>query len=330
MNRLFRTEVALENFPFSIDYQDKILMMGSCFTDSIGSKLQRLKFSLLLNPFGVLYNPSSISKILHAFLQKKQIDESSLFEYKNSWHSFDFHGSFSGEDKSSVLTNMNNSLKQGAGFLQNTNILFITFGTAWVYEISDSSEVVANCHKLPAKFFKRKRLSIQKIVADWSELLKAVKTINPAIRIAFTISPVRHLKDGLHENQLSKATLLLAVEELTTKNDNCYYFPSYELMMDDLRDYRFYKDDMTHVSDLGVNYIFEHFQNAFFTEKTKQTAKDIDDLQKAVEHRIPKSTAETKDFSAIMLKKIKMLEKEYQHINFMLEKVYFENLYSSS
>ena len=223
------TRILLPKARFSFSYEDRVVMMGSCFAENIGRKLEENKFSVDINPFGTLYNPAS----------------GDLFQHEGIYHSFTHHSRFSAPSEEECLGHINSRLSESSDFLRKATRLVITLGTAFVYRLKSDGRIVSNCHKLPEKMFDRQRLSTQEIVEDWKPLLLALWEQNPALKILFTVSPIRHWKDGAHENQLSKATLLLATDALQKDYpDRIAYFPAYEILMDELRDYRFYADDI--------------------------------------------------------------------------------------
>lgn len=246
-----QTIVDIPASPWKIGYEDHILMLGSCFSDEIGAQMQQRYLHVTCNPFGTLYNPISIANAIH-------MNEVPLLIHQDGlWHSMAHHGSFSRPDKKEAEQAIRASIETMQQALQKASVVIVTFGTAWVYEMN--GKVVGNCHKLPESCFTRRRLSVEEIVAAWKPILAQY----PDKHWLFTVSPIRHIKDGLHENQISKATLLQAVEQLGD------YFPSYEIMLDELRDYRFYADDLVHPSSLAVNYIWERFVDTFCTNQTK-------------------------------------------------------------
>lgn len=242
-----------------IGYEDSILMIGSCFADSIGEQMVQRYLRVTCNPFGTLYNPLSIAQAL------TMTDMPELIEHNGLWHSMAHHGSFSRADKDEAAQAVRASIETMQKALREATVVIVTFGTAWVYEWK-GERVVGNCHKLPESNFTRRRLTAEEIVAAWKPLLKRYSDKH----WVFTVSPIRHIKDGLHENQLSKATLLQAVEKLTGEAGlTADYFASFEIMLDELRDYRFYADDLVHPSSLAVNYIWERFVDTFCTPQTK-------------------------------------------------------------
>ena len=242
-----------------IGYEDSILMIGSCFADSIGEQMVQRNLRVTCNPFGTLYNPLSIAQAL------TMTDMPELIEHNGLWHSMAHHGSFSRADRNEAEQVIRASIETMQKALREATVVIVTFGTSWVYEWK-GERVVGNCHKLPESNFTRRRLTAEEIVAAWKPLLKRYSDKH----WVFTVSPIRHIKDGLHENQLSKATLLQAVEKLTGEAGlTADYFASFEIMLDELRDYRFYADDLVHPSSLAVNYIWERFVDTFCTPQTK-------------------------------------------------------------
>ncbi|MCT4636959.1 MAG: GSCFA domain-containing protein [Bacteroidales bacterium] len=281
----FRTTIDIEDSKFNIEYKSNILFIGSCFSNNIGGKVESARFNTLLNPFGVLYNPVSVKNSLEILMNRDMFNESDVHNYNGLYYSYYHHSSFSGTNKDEVISNINSSIEAGHEFLKNADVLFITFGTARVYELWATGNVVSNCHKQPAKLFNNRLLSVDSIVNDYVGFINNLKRFNPKINIVFTVSPVRHWKDGAVGNQISKSTLILAVNKLVEEFDNVSYFPSYEIVMDDLRDYRFYADDMLHPAEFAVNYIWELFSDRYFSQKTKRDILSVHKLVKASEHR---------------------------------------------
>jgi hypothetical protein len=321
----FRTEIFPEKSNFSIGYHQKTVFIGSCFTENIGNKFIENKFPVLVNPFGVLYNPLSVQKAIGLIIKQKKFKDEDLQFANDKWFSFEHHGSFSGTDKELVLKNINKQIDESHRFLKNTDALFVTFGTSWYYQLKTNQKVVANCHKLPANRFSCKLLSVEEIVAAWTELIGQLKKFNPEIKLIFTISPIRHWKDGAVNNQLSKSILNVAIHRLIEKFEQTSYFPAYELVMDDLRDYRFYADDFLHPNTQAINYIWDKFSAAFIEDKNLQIAKKINRITKAVSHRPLHPKTETyRKFLQANIEKIKQLGKDYPFIDFSKEKEYFE------
>jgi len=281
----FRTKIAPVPAPFSLSHADRLLVMGSCFSETMGQRLRESGFRIVQNPFGVVYNPASIAQALRRLMQEEPFQATDLVALDGLYHSFHHHGSFSNSNPKEALNHMNAAYWQAVDALKESTHLILTLGTSWVYSLNESGQVVANCHKFPAGQFNRHRLSITDIVDDYSSLFDRLLEMNSRLRIVLTVSPIRHQKDGFHANSLSKSILLLATDRLAERYSNVYYYPSYELMMDDLRDYRFYADDMLHPSALASSYIWDHFSETYFSKQTKEIAKQVQQVRKAMEHR---------------------------------------------
>ena len=282
----FKTTIKIEKPSFQFSHAESILLMGSCFAENIGQELNKRFFSVDINPFGTLYNPSSIAKSLWILIEEKLFDERELFEHEGLFHSFMHHSRFSSVSAKESLSAINSRLTVSSQQIKTTERLILTFGTAWVYRLGSTKEVVANCHKLPEKIFTRSRLSVDEITDEWRDLLISLWKINPKLKVLFTVSPIRHWKDGANGNQLSKATLLLAIDKLCKSfPEQTEYFPSYEIMIDELRDYRFYASDMLHPSHVAIEYIWERFSESFIRKETINILKDLSEVQKAVDHR---------------------------------------------
>lgn len=279
----FRTVMPINKSHLDISYLDKILFLGSCFSENINEKLVERKFDSRSNPFGITYNPISIFNIIDFVLEEKNYTKEDLFLQNEIWNCYDFHSDMSGLEVENVLRNINEKIIETKTFLKETNVLFITFGTAWVYE--NNNKIVANCHKVPSSQFEKRLLTFEEIETKAKSTFAKLKQFNENIKIVFTLSPVRHLKDGFVENNLSKSILLVAINNLQKEKNICY-FPAYELVIDDLRDYRFYKEDLVHPNYLAINYIFEQFKSVFFTEKTLTLLVKVEKLLKAFQHRI--------------------------------------------
>jgi hypothetical protein len=281
-----RTEVALPEYPFKLDHRSSILLTGSCFTENIGRQLERYRFPVCINPFGVTYNPLSVKKGLEVLMHKQAYVEQDLNQHNDLWFSFDHYTGFSSPSPGETLKKINDALNSAKSVLRHSGFLLITWGTSWVYSYKQTGQVVCNCHKIPAKEFTRTPLSPGEIVAAYESLLPGLLEFNPDLKIIYTISPVRHWKDGAHGNQLSKAALLLAGDMLEKKfPDQWYYFPSYEIVMDELRDYRFYAADMLHTSDQTTAYLWERFQQALISESSREINGNLEPILKMLEHR---------------------------------------------
>ncbi|MDO4949741.1 MAG: GSCFA domain-containing protein [Bacteroidales bacterium] len=306
----FRTRVESPCKVISLGYDDNMLLMGSCFAENFGSFLAKSKFTCCTNPFGVLYNPLSVAEALQQLYDGKQYGIDDLFLDDNGiWHSWMHHSSFSSAHAEDTLR----LIRQHAGEadIYQRNVLIITFGTAWVYE--RDGRIVGNCHKMPESTFTRRMLSTDEIVARW-EALPCLQQGDT--RVVFTVSPIRHQRDGFHANQLSKATLLLAVEELVRRHSHCTYFPSYEILMDELRDYRFYADDMLHPSSLAVQYVLERFQDTCLDTRARQILAQWESIQKLLAHRpLNPQALSWKHFLGQTIQKLHHFHEEYPFIH---------------
>ena len=301
----FSTHIVIPKCKFSFEYGEQIILLGSCFAENIGNKLQENKFDVDINPFGTLYNPASIASALRMLLRPEQFTKDDLFLHEGTYHSFTHHSRFSSISETECLENMNQRLLKSAEYLRKAKCLVITFGTAYVYKLKSNGQIVSNCHKLPDKMFLREMLSVQSIIDDWNCLLLSLWEQNPELKILFTVSPIRHWKDGAHGNQLSKASLLLAIDQIQTNfPTQTTYFPAYEIMMDELRDYRFYADDMLHPSSLAVEYIWQRFVENCLSSKSLTIFKEWNDIKKALNHKPfqPESEAYKQFMSQTLLK----------------------------
>lgn len=323
---IFRTIVDIPGSKVKIDYKTPVLFMGSCFTENIGNKLVNLKFNASVNPFGVLYNPLSIKSSLEILMDKRLFTETDLFHYDDLWHSFYHHSKFSDTDVSECLQNINNQISLSSDLLSNAKFLFITLGTAWVFEKTDTGQIVSNCHKLPSKFFNRFLLGKDEIITVYTELITRIHDLYPNLQIVFTVSPIRHWKDGAVNNQISKSTLLLSIAELNNKFDFVSYFPAYEIVMDELRDYRFYAQDMLHINTVTTDYIWNRFADTYFESATKEIISDIDKIIKAKNHKPFKRNTKTyTQFLEANISKIRNLQNKYSYLILDEELAYFES-----
>ena len=319
----FFTEIEISEFPFKMDYSKSMMLFGSCFSENIGQKLIDLKFKVDMNPFGILYNPESIANSLKLLLKNQTFTESDLFFDQGLWNSFYHHSRFSDVNREMALEKINSRIKLSAEFLKTSDFLMITFGTAWVYELISTGQIVSNCHKIPAKQFNRFRLGVNEISEAYHHLLEELWKFNPNLKIIFTVSPIRHWKDGAIENQVSKSTLILSIERLITgiENRNCSYFPSYEIMMDELRDYRFYAEDMIHLSPVATDYIFDRFSKFLISKESMNLVDNVMKIRKAVMHRpVNSSSVEYKKNLLLNMDKINKLTLCFPYLNFEQEK----------
>ena len=306
----FRTETEFAA-KGEISYRDNLMFIGSCFSENIGTYFERHLFRTdLNNPFGILFNPASIAKAVRRLLSETPYSDNDLFLHNGVLNSYDHHSDFSDTEKEKCLAKMNDKLKESSQFLKNATILFITFGTAWIYRQKVNGHIVSNCHKMPANTFLREKLSVQDIVNEYTDLFHTFPFSDKKTRVIFTVSPVRHTKDGLHENQLSKATLLLAIDELQKRFDFVEYFPSYEMLLDDLRDYRFYNEDMVHPNNTAIKYLTEKL-SSYFSEETKMLMNEAEQIASAESHRPfnPKSNEYQSFISSIHEKKSQLMTK---------------------
>jgi hypothetical protein len=308
----FRTEVHITPSDNRITHESGILFMGSCFTENIGSILQELRFRVDLNPFGINYNPSSLSRNLWALLNGKLYTKNDLHEANGKWFSFDHHSQFSATAPNACLDQINDRIRSSREGLLGTDYLLLTWGTAWVYVLKESATVVCNCHKLPAEKFSRHLLTVNQVVDTYTKLFAGLRSRIPELRIILTISPVRHWKDGPVMNTVSKSTLLLAAHRLSEMFSYCEYFPAYEIAMDDLRDYRFYGSDLVHPNQQMIAYIWEKFSAAYFDEMTLKLLAEIGKLNAARNHRpFDPASEQYLQFCQKQLQKTKRLEKDH-------------------
>lgn len=308
----FYTRISIPKAPFTFSHTEQTVLLGSCFAENIGKKLEENKFKTDLNPFGTLYNPSSIAEAIRMLLRPERFTGDDLFQHEGIYHSFSHHSRFSSSSETECLANINGRLFRSADSLRKSRRMILTFGTAWVYRLKSSGKVVSNCHKLPEKMFDRQLLTVEKIATEWKSLLLSLWEQNPDLKILFTVSPIRHWKDGAHGNQLSKATLLLAIDVLQKEfPERTAYFPAYEIMMDELREYRFYADDMLHPSPAAVEYIWERFTDNMFSTDSLAILKEWKDIQKAINHKPfqPESEAYKRFISQTLLKIERLNEK---------------------
>lgn len=311
----FRTQVESVGKQIEIRHSDNLMLFGSCFSENIGKLLMENKFGCEVNPYGILYNPLSIAKALREIISGKVYNESDLFEREGMWHSWMHHSSFSSEISSKdCLQKINSRIEKASELLHATDWLIVTWGSAYVYLYEN--EVVGNCHKCPDRFFQRQRISVETICEEWKYVLRMLKQCFPEQKVLFTVSPIRHVRDGMHNNQLSKATLLLAAEELCHTFDHCFYFPSYEIMMDELRDYRFYADDMLHPSKLAIDYLWECFSCSYFSVSTLKIMKEWEEIEKALRHKPFRSDSEAyRNFLTQILLRIERIKENFPYID---------------
>lgn len=280
-----QTVIEIEKPDFKLDYTTRIMLIGSCFVENIGQKLDHFGFQVDINPCGIVYNPLSVAASLNFILDHKRFLEADLLQNDGKWVSLSHHGSFSAFQAEACLQKINERLEKAAEHLRKTDVLMITWGTSWVYRYRKNGGVVSNCHKFPAADFERFRLDEDEIFRVYTALISKLQALRPDLKILFTVSPIRHWKDGAHGNQLSKAVLLLAVDKLMRSFNCISYFPSYEIVMDELRDYRFYAEDMLHISQQGIDYIWEKFRDVYISKDAQVWMERVGKLNKILQHR---------------------------------------------
>ena len=307
----FRTEINIKDYREGLTLvpMEGVTCIGSCFAGNIALKMRQSLWEAA-TPFGALYNPLSIAKVFHIALAKEEdrirLINESIFEHGGILHTWLGDSSFSARSREQVTQNILSASESLRSSLHNDRISILTFGTAWCYFLSETPDaIVANCHKLPSSKFIRRRISVEEILSVWRRLLKQLKEQFPRLEIILTVSPVRHLKDGMTGNNLSKAILHLAVEELCAEYPFCHYFPAYEIMMDDLRDYRFYASDLSHPSEEALDYIWEKFQECYIEEEGRKTLKEGDNIYRGLAHRSILETEEERSARIASLEKRK-------------------------
>ncbi|MEQ8218519.1 MAG: GSCFA domain-containing protein [Arenibacter sp.] len=311
-----QTQVPLKKAENQIDYNSQLVVLGSCFANNIGEKLAYYKFQVLQNPFGILFHPLAIENLISRAIHQKQYTGEEVFFLNERWQCYDAHSDLSSVTKEDLFDSLNSGLLETKLYLTTASHIFITLGTAWAYQLKESGKEVANCHKVPQLAFKKQLLSIDKIVGSLEAIVRQIQTINTKAKIVFTVSPVRHLKDGFIENQQSKAHLISAVHQII-KKANALYFPSYELMMDELRDYRFYANDLVHPNDLAITYIWEKFVSVWIAQDAWPTMEKVAAVQSGLNHRpFNPESLKHQEFLKALDKKITYLQKEYPFMKF--------------
>lgn len=314
-----QTEIPLVKTDNPIDYQSKLLLLGSCFVENIGDKLEYYNFQQLQNPFGILFHPLAIENLVERSIENRNYQESEVFEQDGRWHCFDAHSDNSATSKTILLQNLNEGLKETKQQLEKTAHIIITLGTAWAYRHNNIKKVVANCHKVPQKEFSKELLSIEVIKNSLARLIELVHSVNESAQVIFTISPVRHLKDGFVENQQSKSHLITALHGVLSSRAQSreIYFPSYEIMMDELRDYRFYGKDMVHPNELAIDYIWEKFKSVWISSQSYTVMEEVEAIQKGLQHRaFNPDSEEHQEFKKSLQTKITYLKERYPFMKF--------------
>lgn len=322
----FHLEFTPKAFPVSINHQHKLMLAGSCFTENIGDKLLSHKFTVLQNPNGILFNPVSVKEAFENYIHHKIVAESDLFYLNEGYHSWQHHSRFSAVTAGQAVNKINGSTQQAHQYLKNADWLIITYGSAWVYELTAAAanatvgNVAANNHKAPASWFNRRLLSNKEVVEIVNTTVTQLQRFKPSLKIIFTISPVRHLREGFIENNRSKAALIHAVHNATEQFENVFYFPAYELVIDDLRDYRFFAEDMVHPNYAATNYVWEKFVAACIDEPSQELMKQINEINAAVNHKPfnPSSKAH-KTFKEKYLEKVIAMQRQHPYLNLTVE-----------
>lgn len=326
-----RTTFNIEPSEKKISYNDPVMFIGSCFASSIGFQLRRGGMPVMVNPAGAVYNPVSVVNTIETIISGREFDKDDLHYHNGSYLSFYHYTDFSSEDPDEVLHKINSKSLEASDFLKKAKFLFVTFGTARIYRWKNSGLIVSNCHKIPSAQFDREMLTVNDITELWNAQLTDLNKLFPGLKIVFTISPVRHWKDGAHGNQISKSVLFLAIEELLKHPTSPGYFPAYELVMDDLRDYRFYSDDMLHPSEAAINYIWEAFSGCYIDNKTLGIWYEVSRITKARNHIFKnESGIGIRSLSEKMLKQISDIEKRVPSLDLSEERKYFLNLLNRS
>ena len=313
----FRTEIPLNKVKEGlIDYDSRLFLIGSCFVENIGSKLNYFKFQSVHNPIGIFFHPLAIERFVQRIVDDIPYKSEDVFEMDGVWKSFEAHSQMNALNREDLLQNLNQSQQNTRKILKEATHAVITLGTAWVYEHQVSEKVVANCHKVPQKEFKKNLLSIEGIVSSLLKITSLLRQLNPTVKIIFTVSPIRHIKDGFVENTRSKAHLLAAIHQIIDDLD-FFYFPAYEIMMDDLRDYRYYADDLVHPNNMAIDYIWNLFQKVWFSESTEPIMKRVDKIQKGLQHKPFNPESESyKAFLSQLEREKSELQKEIPSIHF--------------
>jgi len=326
----FHFEFDIKKLSQPISHKDKLFLIGSCFTENIGEKLKKYKFSVLENPHGILFNPVSVAEALTDYIEHTEYTEQNLFQLNEAWHSWKHHSRFSGLTSEESINKINISIAEAHRYLKEADCLMITLGSSWMYTLTEKAvnakpgSVAANNHKAPADWFYRRLMTSEEVLQTLDNVLYRLFHFNPKLKIIFTISPVRHLREGVVENNRSKAVLIQAVHHLVDKFDKLYYFPAYELVIDDLRDYRFYAEDLVHPNYFATQYVWEKFIDACMDEKTKLLMEAIHSINLAYQHKPFNPTSEQhQTFLKGFYAKTKTLQEQYPNLDFGKEFNYF-------
>ncbi|MEO9892763.1 GSCFA domain-containing protein [Aurantibacter sp.] len=311
-----QTKIHLNKELNQIDYNSHLFFLGSCFSELIGGKFEHFKFQSSQNPFGIFFHPLAIENLIERAINKLVYSEKDIFFYNERWHCFDAHSDLSDVTKEQLLQKLNAGLEATSNQIKKASHIVITLGTSWVYRKAEIDKIVSNCHKLPQKTFEKEILSTEIVSNCINSCIRKIQTINKDVQVIFTVSPVRHLKDGFVENQRSKAHLIAAIHQVIHQ-DNVSYFPSYEIMMDELRDYRFYKTDMIHPNELAVDYIWERFKNTWISDTEYPIMDKVEAVQRDLKHRpFNPNSEQHKKFQKTLEKKITYLQETYSFMLF--------------
>ena len=319
---MFRTELKPATPDFQIDLKTKMLSMGSCFANEMGQKMQEHKFNISTNPGGILFNPQSIFTILKMALNQQSLPEWSFASRQGMQVNYLLHSDMAAKDEQTLHQSFQQLSSRLKNDVANANLVIFTFGTAFVYTLRENGEIVANCHKVPQKHFEKRLLSVEEIVGGFASVKAQIEALNPNVKFMLTVSPVRHIKEGLPQNNLSKSTLRLACHQLTEAFDNVSYFPAYELMMDDLRDYRFYESDLIHPNEQAREYIWERFGESWFNEATGLFVNEWAKVKAALAHKA--FSAESEEHQAFLRSTLKKLENFSKQVNVAEEIAYIK------
>lgn len=309
----FTTQIPILKHENNISHKDKIMLLGSCFTENIGNKLSINGFETLINPFGILYNPFSICSSLNRIIDLKFLVSEDLVKVNEFWYSYEHHGVFRDVNRDNLLQTINLGITKANIFLKETNWLIITLGTAWIFFLKENSKILGNCHKLNPQLIDKRLLTVDEIVENTNLTINKIRKINPNIKIILTVSPIRHWKQGYRENLISKSALHLATNQICNSINNCSYFPAYEIVMDELRDYRFYQADMLHPSEIAVDYIWEKFATHLFSDTTINLCKDYSRLHSMKQHKA--FNPESQGYKNHLIKIAKLEEELYEKRN---------------
>ncbi len=321
----------VKKYPFEIHFTDKIFLIGSCFAENLSEWLRVRKFNVVANPNGILFNPMSILITLKDILDKPNfLEERYLFQDGNFYKSFLHQTDIFSEDKDDLVKMIIETQREANEYLKSADFLFITFGSAYVYVHKELKEVVANCHKLPQDIFERRLLEVDEIVKGYKEWIQQVRLVNPDLKVIFSVSPVKYLSYGIVENTMSKSILILSVHKLCQELKEVYYFPAYELVTEDLRDYRFFKEDLAHPNEMAVKYVMEKFSESMLSEEARNVVKEVEKILNGLNHKIQNTRSESsKKFAMSMMRECERLEKNYPFLSFNKEKEHFSKLLNS-